>query len=80
MTTACVTSCGEKLMGIIRKERAEDISALKFKHEIAAQFRVWNKTLQTGGPDKVVACYATNLILLPTLSAIVRHNHDEIWK
>jgi len=48
------------------------------KDEIADQFVMWNKALQTGDPDKVVACYAVDAILLPTLSAKVRHNHDEI--
>ena len=34
--------------------------------------------LQTGNPDEVVACYAADAILLPTISARVCHNHDEI--
>ena len=48
------------------------------KSEISDQFVVWNKALQTGDPDKVVACYDIDAILLPTVSAKVRHNHDEI--
>ncbi|MBW1693395.1 MAG: SgcJ/EcaC family oxidoreductase [Deltaproteobacteria bacterium] len=48
------------------------------KNEISDQFVMWNKALQTGNPDKVVACYAEDAILLPTVSAKVRHNHDEI--
>lgn len=48
------------------------------KAEIAKQFITWNQALQTGEPDKVVACYAEDAILVPTLSAKVRHNHDEI--
>ena len=48
------------------------------KNEISNQFEIWNKTLQTGDPDHVVACYAKDAILLPTVSAKVRHNHDEI--
>ena len=51
---------------------------MSMKDEIADQFAMWNKALQTGDPDKVVACYAVDAILLPTLSAKVRHNHDEI--
>ena len=46
--------------------------------EILDQFEMWNQALQTGDPDKVVACYAGDAILLPTVSAQVRHNHDEI--
>lgn len=48
------------------------------KNEISDQFVVWNDALKTGDPDNVVACYAPDAILLPTVSARVRHNHDEI--
>jgi len=48
------------------------------KNEISNQFDIWNKALQTGDPNDVVACYAEDAILLPTVSAKVRHNHDEI--
>ena len=46
--------------------------------EISDQFVIWNDALKTGDPNKVVACYAGDAILLPTVSAKVRHNHDEI--
>ncbi len=45
---------------------------------IESLFDQWNAALQTANPDKVVACYAPNAILLPTVSAQVRHNHAEI--
>lgn len=48
------------------------------QNEISDLFVLWNKALQTGDPDQVVACYATDAVLLPTVSAKVRHNHDEI--
>ena len=48
------------------------------KKEISDQFLKWNNALQTGDPDNVAACYAADAILLPTVSAKVRHNHDEI--
>ena len=48
------------------------------KNEISNQFVIWNKALQTGDPNDVVACYAEDAILLPTVSAKVRHNHNEI--
>ena len=48
------------------------------KEEIADQFVVWNRALETGDPDEVVACYAADAVLLPTLSPKVRHNHEEI--
>ena len=48
------------------------------KREILDLFDMWNSALQTGDPNNVVACYAEDAILLPTVSAKVRHNHDEI--
>jgi uncharacterized protein (TIGR02246 family) len=36
--------------------------------EIAGLFERWNNSLKSGDPDKVVANYAENSILLPTLS------------
>jgi uncharacterized protein (TIGR02246 family) len=51
---------------------------MSMKKEILDQFEMWNNALQTGDPDKVVACYAENAILLPTVSPKVRHNHAEI--
>ena len=51
---------------------------MSMKNEILDQFVMWNDALQTGDPDTVVACYAEDAILLPTVSAKVRHNHDEI--
>lgn len=46
--------------------------------EISDQFEKWNSALLTEDPDQVVACYAEDAILLPTVSAQVRHDHDEI--
>jgi uncharacterized protein (TIGR02246 family) len=48
------------------------------KREISDQFVRWNQALQTGDPDRVVACYASDAVLLPTMSADARHNHEEI--
>ncbi len=48
------------------------------KEEIADQFVAWTRALETGDPDEVVACYAVDAVLLPTLSPKVRHNHEEI--
>ena len=45
---------------------------------ISDLFDKWNRALQTGDPDQVVACYAKDAILLPTVSNKVRHNHEEI--
>ena len=46
--------------------------------EIAAQFTLWNDALKTGDPDNVLACYAPDAILLPTMSNKVRSTRDGI--
>ena len=46
--------------------------------EIIALFDEWNNALQTRDPQAVAALYATDGILLPTVSNRVRHNHEEI--
>lgn len=48
------------------------------QEEILSQFEAWNSALQTGEPGNVAALYASDGILLPTLSNKVRHNHEEI--
>jgi uncharacterized protein (TIGR02246 family) len=48
------------------------------KNEITALFEQWNSALQTGDPKQVVALYAEDAVLLPTVSNQVRHNHEEI--
>jgi uncharacterized protein (TIGR02246 family) len=46
--------------------------------EIAALFDRWNASLATLDPDKVVALYAPDAVLLPTVSNKPRTNHAEI--
>ena len=48
------------------------------ENESTALFDEWNNALQTGDPEQVTALYASNAILLPTMSNLVRHNHEEI--
>lgn len=48
------------------------------KSDIRVLFEQWNSALQTGDPKQVAALYATDAILLPTVSNQVRHNHAEI--
>ena len=45
--------------------------------EVEAQFDLWNEAIQSGDPDRVVALYAEDAILIPTLSAKVRRNQAE---
>jgi uncharacterized protein (TIGR02246 family) len=46
--------------------------------EIAKLFDRWNQSLQTRNPDRVIANYALDAILLPTGSNLPRTNHQEI--
>src|SRR6266705_1559019 len=46
--------------------------------DIAALFDRWNAALATLDPDKVVALYAPDAVLLPTVSNKPRTNHEEI--
>jgi len=48
------------------------------KAQIAGLFTTWNKTLQTGDPEKVADLYAKDAVLLPTVSNKIRTNHAEI--
>lgn len=47
-------------------------------NEIEELFDGWNQALVSGEVDRVVALYADDAILLPTLSNRVRHDHGEI--
>jgi uncharacterized protein (TIGR02246 family) len=47
------------------------------EHEIEALFDRWNASLQTGDPHKVVANYAEESILLPTVSNKPRLTPEE---
>jgi uncharacterized protein (TIGR02246 family) len=47
-------------------------------NEVAKLFDLWNEAIQTGDPDKVVALYAFNGVLIPTLSNEVRTSHPAI--
>lgn len=46
--------------------------------EIRKLFDDWNTAIQTGDPDKVVALYAADAVLVPTLSNDVRTSPAEI--
>ena len=48
------------------------------KEKIKQLLTAWNASLQTDDLDKVVANYANDAILLPTMSSKIRHNHEEI--
>lgn len=48
------------------------------EREIAALFDQWNSALRTGDPEKVADRYAPDAVLLPTASAKIRTNREEI--
>jgi len=48
------------------------------QEQIHSLFDAWNSALQTREPSNMVALYAEDTILLPTISNQVRHNHAEI--
>ncbi|MEM8778009.1 MAG: SgcJ/EcaC family oxidoreductase [Cyanobacteria bacterium P01_G01_bin.49] len=48
------------------------------EQEIAGLFDRWNQSLATLDPDRVVANYASDAILLPTVSKKPRTNYTEI--
>ncbi|MFE5893286.1 SgcJ/EcaC family oxidoreductase [Streptomyces sp. NPDC056468] len=48
------------------------------KKQIAGLFDQWNRTLQTGDPEKVADLYASDAVLLPTVSNEVRADHAAI--
>ena len=48
------------------------------EQDIASLFDRWNASLATRDPDKVVANYASDGVLLPTLSNTPRTNHAEM--
>ncbi|MGK5533191.1 SgcJ/EcaC family oxidoreductase [Streptomyces sp. URMC 129] len=48
------------------------------KQEIRALFDEWNAALATGDAEQVAARYAPRAVLEPTLSNVIRHDHDGI--
>ncbi|MFD4561360.1 SgcJ/EcaC family oxidoreductase [Streptomyces sp. NPDC058469] len=48
------------------------------KKQIAALFDGWNAALKTGDPDKVADRYASDAVLLPTVSNKIRTDRAEI--
>ncbi|MFF6980400.1 SgcJ/EcaC family oxidoreductase [Streptomyces sp. NPDC008343] len=46
--------------------------------QVAGLFDQWNRTLQTGDPENVADLYASDAVLLPTVSNQVRADHAAI--
>jgi uncharacterized protein (TIGR02246 family) len=64
LTTAILT-----LLAAAPATAAETMTCVAVtKGQVAELFEKWNKALQTGKPDEVVKLYATDAVLLPTMS------------
>jgi uncharacterized protein (TIGR02246 family) len=61
-------SSGEKA----GEEAGKQVGAQVRERQIAGLFDTWNRTLRTGDPEQVADLYATDAVLLPTLSNKVR--------
>lgn len=48
------------------------------KDDVLALFEQWNNALQTQKPQNIVKLYASNAVLLPTISNKICHNHQEM--
>lgn len=55
-----------------------ELCAHTSEQEIVTLFDRWNASLATLDPDKVLALYAPDAVLLPTISNKPRTNHEEI--
>src|SRR5208283_5782098 len=62
--TGCATNRANTGQSPVRTETCKATN----EKEIASLFDRWNQSLQTGDPHKVVANYAEQSILLPTVS------------
>ena len=61
-----------------RPARIAPTEIMATHNDIAGLLEGWNASLKTGQPEKVVANYAEDAILIPTLSSQIRHTHSEI--
>lgn len=65
------------LLGVSAQARTASCASTD-EAQVAALFDRWNASLATLDPDRVVANYATDGVLLPTVSNQPRGNHAEI--
>jgi len=63
-----VSGCTAPQSGSMPAQAAAQVCKPATDQEIAALFDRWNQSLQSGDPRQVVANYATQSILLPTVS------------
>jgi hypothetical protein len=71
-TSAVAVICATMLGIAIARAQTTMTCVQATPAQIAALFDRWNESLATHDPDKVVANYATDAVLLPTLSNVPR--------
>ncbi|ELS55046.1 SgcJ/EcaC family oxidoreductase [Streptomyces viridochromogenes] len=77
VTATAVVAVGTFAAGVGVAGTGGDAKAAS-KKQIAGLFDQWNRTLQTGDPKKVADLYASDAVLLPTVSNKVRSDHAAI--
>ncbi|WP_406458301.1 SgcJ/EcaC family oxidoreductase [Streptomyces sp. NBC_01622] len=65
-------------LGTVAATAGPQHDAKPSKKQIAALFDGWNAALQTGDPKKVANRYASDAVLLPTVSNEIRTDRPEI--
>jgi len=76
IVTAALVAAGGVTFGVTSASASPE--AAPSKAQIAALFDGWNDALKSGDPEKVADRYASDAVLLPTVSNKIRDNHDEI--
>ncbi|KPI21437.1 Calcium/calmodulin dependent protein kinase II association-domain protein [Actinobacteria bacterium OK074] len=76
VTAAALVTAGSVTAGV--SFAGSDADAPPSKSQIAGLFTTWNDALKTGDAEKVADLYASDAVLLPTVSDKIRTNHAEI--
>lgn len=77
LLSALLTGCASTPANTTQTSKTENICKIASAPEIEKLFDRWNQSLQTGDTKKVVANYAENSILLPTVSNKPRISKEE---
>ncbi|TLS43951.1 SgcJ/EcaC family oxidoreductase [Streptomyces montanus] len=79
VTAAAVATAATVTVGVgMADQNAKATSAKPTKAQVAALFDGWNAALQTGDAKKVADLYASDAVLLPTVSNKVRSDRAGI--
>jgi uncharacterized protein (TIGR02246 family) len=72
-----LSACASTPPSASQTSQTTEVCVATSEQQIAALFDRWNSSLQTGDPHKVVANYAAQSILLPTVSNRPRISPEE---